>query len=132
MYFNPHAFTVDTRYGNRITVPLQYGSDGATGGLDVCDKSFFVHDWLCGNWAGKGPKPPKGLFDDGTQCTNWRASTIHCDLLRECAKERKGWRGIGLYAMSIWRWPIIFLFGGGEARKNGMFKIKIRRRNIDA
>lgn len=124
MYTNPKKIIHQSRYGKKVTVPVGYISDGATGGVDVCDKSFFVHDWLCGNWTGKGPRPPKGLFDDGTKCTNWQASTIHSDLLRGCAAEQTEFvKEVGLNLMAIWRWPATFLFGGGESRKNGMFKL---------
>ena len=123
MYTNSTTFTYySERYDKHITVKGFYRSDGATGGLDVCHRSFYVHDWLCGNWLEAGPKPPKGLFDDGTKCTNWQASTIHSDILRDCARQEKGFIKIFLYLMSLWRWPVTFIFGGGQARKNGMFK----------
>lgn len=136
MYKNPETFTITTRYypvmntGNKyrinikpktVTVLGGYWSDGATGGIDACKMCFSGHDWLCGNYFGEGPKPVGGRFDDGTKCTNWQASTIYCDLLREHARKQKGFRKVTLYAMAIYRWPATWLFGGGEARKNGMW-----------
>lgn len=126
MYRNYKQITyTDKRTEKTLTTPAGYWSDGATGGLDVCDDSFFSHDWGCGNWLGQGPIPKGGVWDDGTKMTNWELSTLHSNMLRDCAKKCKTRKGtVILYAMSIWRWPFTFLFGGGVARINGMFKLK--------
>lgn len=116
---------IDYRTGKKLTTPIGYWSDGATGGLDVCNDSFFAHDWGCGNWAGKGPKPIGGIWDDGSKMTNYQLSNLHSDMIRQCSKKQKiVSRKIILYLMAIWRWPITFMFGGGAARKNGMLKLK--------
>ena len=112
MYYNLETFIIVTRYKDKndnlktVTVIKGFGSDGATGGIDVCDKSFFGHDWVCGNYIGKGPKPIGGLFDDGSKITNWQASTIHCDELRKCADSTIIWYVyLALaYYFCLWWW----------------------------
>lgn len=118
-YMNPWTIRYfSVRYQKWITVPVGYFTDGATGGFDVCPYSWIIHDWLCGNWSGKGPKPEGGKFDDGYPCTNWQASTIHSDLLKECSAVTKLGKGkVVLYAMSVWRWPITWLFGGEKLKQ---------------
>jgi len=86
------------RYKKHITVPYGYPSDGATGAIDIDSNGWWVHDVLC----------DKGVFDDGTPCTNWQASTILSDILRE----------EGRWVRAIYWWPFTYLFGGGECRKN--------------
>lgn len=101
-YKNPELIIYySERYSKCITVPIGYPSDGATGALDVCPKAWYVHDKLC----------DFGHFDDGSPCTNWQASTILSDIL----KEEGYW-----FRTHTWKYTT-FLFGGGEARKNGMF-----------
>lgn len=116
------AYT-DKDTGKTLTVPPRYLSDGATRGFDVCPPSFFAHDWGCGNYFGMGPIPKGGVWDDGTRMTNYELSSLHSRMLRDCAKGKSCPRKLLLYAMSIWRWPATFLFGGGVARNNGMFKL---------
>lgn len=99
------------RYGKTITVPKGYRSDGATYALDFCPKSWYVHDWMCGNYLGEGPKPVGGQFDDGTKITNWQCSRIFADILRE----------EGYNLLPLTRFWATWLFGGGKARDNGMF-----------
>lgn len=125
-YKNPTLiFYTDKRTGKTQTTPVGYLSDGATKGFDVCPPSFYGHDWGCGNYLGKGPKPKGGVWDDGTKMTNWELSNLHSDMLRDCAKSSKTRRRkVLLNAMAIWRWPFTFIFGGGVARINGMFKLK--------
>ena len=105
-YLNPKAFTyISVRHGKSITVPKDYPSDGATGALDVCEKAWFVHDVAC----------DRGTWDDGTPITNWEASQVISDILKyEC----KRW-----FRTHTWFWAT-FLFGGGKARDNGLFKLK--------
>ena len=56
----------------------------------------------------------RGKFDDGDRCTNLQASLIIYDILID---EGRWWRAR--------RWFLAtFLAGGGECRKNGMFKLK--------
>ena len=120
-YFSP-------RYNRSVTCPKGMFSDGATGFIDLgtdnimarvwnwfrkhihhlsntaCPEWFFVHDQIC----------VTGKFDDGTLIDNWTASTVAGDILWA-----DGWR---LWSVPIWF--ATFLFGGGEARKNGMFHVK--------
>lgn len=101
-YRNAMAFTYYSfRYHKHVTVPYLYPSDGATGAIDVCPKAWLVHDVLCDS----------GVFDDGTQCTNWQASMILSDIL----KEEGYWIRQFTWLCMTW------LFGGGKARENGMF-----------
>ena len=92
------------RYKKWVTVAENYPSDGATFACDVYSDGWWVHDKLC----------DFGLFDDGTRCTNWQASMILSDILRS----------EGRWCRAIYWTPLTFLFGGGSARKNGMFKLK--------
>ena len=84
------------RYNKYITVDKGYPSDGATGAIDIDSDGWWVHDKLCDT----------GLFDDGTKCTNFQASTILSDILW---KEKRWFR-------TIYWWPITYLFGGGKCR----------------
>jgi len=94
-----------SEYDKFVTVPEGYKSDGATGAFDVCNTSWMVHDKLCDT----------GIWDDGTPCTNIQASTVLSTILKdECGR----W-----FRAFTWKW-MTFAFGGGEARKNGMFKLK--------
>jgi hypothetical protein len=94
---------VSPRYGKTITVPFGYESDGATGALDIWSEGWWVHDVLC----------DRGTWDDGTPATNWQASQILQDILHD---EGRKWRAHG------WFWAT-FLFGGGKARENGLWKL---------
>lgn len=89
------------RYNKSVSVPKGYESDGATGARDINSKAWWIHDILC----------DKGEWLDGTLCTNWQASTVLSDVL----KEEGRW-----FRARTW-WLATWLFGGGEARKNGMF-----------
>ena len=92
------------RYGKRITVPEGYKSDGASGpASDIWSDAWWVHDVMC----------DLGTWDDGTPCTNWQASRILSDIL----KAEGRWFRARTWLVAT------FLFGGGKARKNGMFRV---------
>jgi hypothetical protein len=93
------------RYGKCVTVEKGFLSDGATSAPDIDSDCWWVHDVLC----------DRGTFDDGTPCTNWQASCILYDIMRE--------EGRNYFRANRWRWAT-FAFGGGIARDNGMFKLK--------
>jgi len=98
------------RYGQTVTVPKNYLSDGATGATDIWSASWWVHDVLCDT----------GQWDDGTNCTNWQASRVCSDIL----KSEGRW-------VRAYPWLICtFLFGGGQARKNGMVRLKRAPANL--
>ena len=92
------------RYGKTAIVPAGYVSDGATGAMDIASRAWFVHDILC----------ERGFWDDGTPLTNWQCSTVLYDILSE---EGRKWQAVR------WRYATL-LFGGGKARKNGIFSLK--------
>ena len=93
---------ITERYKDKsVTCYVGELSDGATNAIDLCPIAFFCHDKLC----------KTGLWDDGTPCTNLEASNLYSKLL---------WRE-GHYLPAIYRWPATWLFGGGQARKNGLF-----------
>ena len=117
MYENPNEIKYySKRYDKTITVPQGYLSDGATYAIDFCPKSWYVHDWGCGNYLGSGPKPKGGQWDDGTKMSNWQLSAIFHDILME----------EGYWFIAKGRFVATFLFGGGAARNNGMFKVNER------
>lgn len=99
------------RYKKHITVPKGYVMDGATGAIDIQSEAWKVHDWICGNWHGAGPKPVGGEWDDGTKITNLQASTIMTDILYN----------EGRWIRPLYWWPMTWLLGGGRARDNGMW-----------
>jgi len=92
------------RYDKWKTIPENYPSDGATFAEDIYSDSWWVHDGICDD----------GIWDDGTRITNWQASMVLRDILISEKRYIRSWR---------WFWAT-FLFGGGEARKNGIFKLK--------
>ena len=75
--------------------------DGATGAFDIDSFGWLFHDVLCRD----------GCFEDGTKCTNAQASFILSDILSSEGR----WFRSKTWLVATW------LFGGGEARKNGMF-----------
>lgn len=89
------------RYGQFITVPKGYPSDGATGAFDISSDGWWVHDVIC----------DRGTWDDGTEISNWEASQVLQDIL---ASEGRWFR------KHTWFWST-WLLGGGEARTNGMW-----------
>ena len=86
------------RYGRSVSVPKGYKSDGATGAIDIYTESWWCHDKLCDT----------GMWDDGTICTNWQASTVLSDILK---KE-------GRWLRAQYWFTFTWLFGGGKCRKN--------------
>ena len=89
------------RYNKVIKCDIGMRSDGATGARDIKTRGWWVHDQLCDT----------GTFKDGTKCTNLQASTILYDILRS--------EGYWFRART---WFITTLsFGGGKARRNGIF-----------
>ena len=95
------------RYDKWVNLELNMLSDGATGAMDIHSWSWWIHDKLCDT----------GKFEDGTECTNLQASRVIFDVLLSEWSIKKPFRGIRAI---LWR-PATFLFGGGEARKNGMW-----------
>jgi len=91
------------RYEKWIFAHLGEEFDGATGAIDICPPAWIAHDVLCRD----------GKFADGTPCSNWQASRVLTDIL----KEKGHW--VRRYT---WLWAT-FLFGGGKARDNGMIKV---------
>ena len=89
------------RYDKYVTVPKGYETDGATWAVDIHSESWKVHDKLCDT----------GLFDDGTECNNRQASQILSDILK----------AEGHWIRAQYWYTFTWLFGGGEARKNGMW-----------
>ena len=65
---------------------------------------FFVHDAFCND----------GEWDGGEKISNWDASTVAGDILWAA--------GYRFWSIPIW-WAT-WLFGGGAARKNGMWRVK--------
>lgn len=89
------------RYNEWVICELHFVSDGATGAYDINSFGWLVHDKLCDT----------GQFNDGTKCNNWQCSTVISDILKN----------EGRYIRArTWKYST-FLFGGGKARKNGMF-----------
>jgi hypothetical protein len=89
------------RYRKWITIKKGDKSDGATSAPDIDSWCWLIHDDLC-NF---------GVFEDGSKCTNWQASKILSDILREEGK----WFRSFTWFVGTW------LIGGGKARENGMF-----------
>jgi len=89
------------RYNRSVTIDVGYYSDGATGAIDIESNAWWVHDVLCNT----------GKWDDGTKCTNWQASMVLSDILHDEGR---------LIRARTW-FAATWLFGGGEARKNGMW-----------
>lgn len=91
------------RYNRYTTIPHDYPSDGATSAPDLDTDAWWFHDWVC----------DFGFWDDGTPIDNWTASTILADILWED----------GYKPRAVWWWWATYLFGGGQARKNGMRRV---------
>jgi len=101
----PYTLLIDlehnSRYGKLVTAKKGMKSDGATYALDLNSRSWWIHDQLCNT----------GLFDDGSLCSNLQASSIIYDILKD---EGRWFRARSWFIATL-------LFGGGKARKNGMF-----------
>ena len=92
-----------TRYKKFVKVDVGYPSDGATGTFDLNTIAWWVHDVLC----------DRGTWEDGTKVSNLQASFVLYDILMS--------DGHWFYAR---RWFVMTLaFGGGEARKNGVWRV---------
>lgn len=89
------------RYKRSVVAKAGDDFDGATGAMDIDSRSWIFHDVLCRD----------GCFSDGTPCNNWQASQVLSDVL----KEEGRWFRQYTWLLATW------LFGGGKARKNGMF-----------
>lgn len=92
------------RYDKWVIIQKGDRSDGATGAFDINSCSWWVHDNLCIN----------GTWSDGTPLTNWQCSQVISDIL---------WSEGRVFRSVYWK-AATFFGGGGEARKNGMFKLK--------
>lgn len=97
------------RYGKFIFVEKGYTEKGyspsnATGVFDIYSAAWWVYCKLCDN----------GMWVGGDRVTNWCASMVLVDMLR---REK-------IYFSAVYWFVETFLFGGGEARKNGMFLLK--------
>ena len=88
------------RYGKWIGAEKGDRSDGATSAKDIDSFGWIFHDELCSG----------GAFEDGTECTNWQASHVLTDIM----KDEGYWFRTRSWFVATW------LFGGGKARKNGM------------
>lgn len=91
------------RYSEWIILKQYFTSDGATGAYDINSFGWLFHDKLCNT----------GTFYDGTRCTNWQASSVCSDILDDEGRWFRRWS---------WKY-MTFAFGGGKARKNGMFSL---------
>lgn len=92
------------RFNRSITVEESFLSDGASGARDIATDAWGFHDKAC----------KTGKWDKGVKMSNWTASTLLGDIL---------WRD-GYKFRSIYWWFATFFGGGGEAKKNGMFRVK--------
>ena len=88
------------RYRKHITCEKGDRSDGATSAPDIDSFCWIFHDELC----------VEGAFDDGSVCNNWQASSVLSDIL----KDEGRWFRARTWHYATW------LFGGGEARENGL------------
>jgi hypothetical protein len=95
------------RYGKTITVAAGRESDGATGAMDITSRGWWIHDELC----------LLGRWDDGTPLSNWQCSQVLQDVLKA---EGRYWQS------KRWFWAT-WLFGGGQARENGMLKVGAKK-----
>lgn len=90
------------RYQKRVDIlTTDKPYDGATGAMDIDSFGWLFHDVLCRD----------GCFSDGTKCTNWQASKVLSDILSDEGR----WFRSKSWFVATW------LFGGGKARKNGIF-----------
>ena len=101
MYYCPTTIRYDSpRYGKRVTVPIGFESDGATGAVDIYTEAWWIHDMLC----------VRGAWDDGTPVTALQAAMVLRDILKRD----------GRWVRAI-TWPVAtYLFGCKRARANGL------------
>lgn len=106
------------RYNRNLTISKGFYSDGATMALDIDSDAWIVHDHIC----------RYGRWNDGSKIDNWSASTVLSDILSDEAKSLinngKKFQGYIREIRSYYWWLATFLFGGGAARKNGLFRVK--------
>lgn len=88
------------RYNKFVVAKKGERFDGATMAIDIDSYGWLIHDVLCRD----------GCFADGSPCNNWQASQVLSDIL----KSEGRW-----FRKYTWFWAT-WLFGGGEARKNGL------------
>ena len=81
-------------------------SDGATGAFDILSIVWWVHDKIC----------IRGTWESGRKIINFEASTVVFDILK----------AEGRTIRNFWWFLVTFFGGGGEARKNGMFTLKVK------
>lgn len=91
------------RYDKTVTVEAGMLSDGATGAFDIRGSGWWFHDQLCNT----------GRWDDGSKVSNIQASKVLKGVLKD----------EGFWLRDWWWMTMTFLFGGGEARENGMFTV---------
>lgn len=104
---NFHGRYFSKRYGKWVDLEEDFFSDGATGAMDIFSFGWWVHDKLCNT----------GKWEDGSRLTNWQVSRVLADILWN---EKRQFRAI------YWLFATFF-GGGGEARKNGMFRLRAVR-----
>ena len=99
------------RYRKHVVLLKGFRWDGATAAIDLEPEASGVHDWICGNYTERGPKPPIGQWHDGSTMTNWQASVVYRDTLRATGHTM---------TRSTIRLIVVF-FGGGSniKRENG-------------
>ena len=67
-------FYYSKRYKKEVFVPRWFRSDGASGpAIDINSIAFWVHDKICTGYR----------WRDMTECTNWQASCVLYDILRD-------------------------------------------------
>lgn len=89
------------RYKKWVVVEKGDYSDGATYAPDLDSFGWIFHDELCND----------GMFEDHSECNNLQASSVLSDIM---AEEGRWFRRVTWFCAT-------WLFGGGKARKNGMF-----------
>ncbi len=90
------------RYNNWLEITVDDKPyDGATGAFDIDSFGWLFHDVMCRD----------GCFTNGAKCSNWQASQVLSDIL----KSEGRWVRSKTWPIATW------LFGGGRARKNGLF-----------
>jgi hypothetical protein len=98
-----YQWSYSERYKHWILAGAGFKWDGATGAVDLeGSMSHLIHDVLCNN----------ACWNDGTPISNWQASQVLKDILRE-----EGYR----FRQYTWRWATFLLGGWKIKRKNGWF-----------
>ena len=104
------------RTGRTVTCKNRMRSDGATGAIDIRSSAWWFHDKFCNT----------GKWDNGDRVSNWEASAVLARILRTEHDKWNDWEywEEWRWARSVYWFCMTFAFGGGKARKNGMFKVK--------